>query len=180
MAFAGIFQPFARLRWIRFGLLMRDRKFSRRLSVPQTTALALAVRLRLRVTRSEITIHELGRHCHHDQSKNPAHHTTGSKLAPRRAVLKFNLDAIHRAVMKTDRVSPDDISGCSLSSLTPSAVLARSFVLTFVVRCASCVYASSCSSGYGSGSTADQLRSGALKDVHMLRPSVDATNAPRW
>jgi hypothetical protein len=26
MAFAGIFQPFARLRWIRFGLLMRDRK----------------------------------------------------------------------------------------------------------------------------------------------------------
>src|SRR2546430_3783111 len=27
MAFAGIFQPFARLRWIRFGLLMRDRKF---------------------------------------------------------------------------------------------------------------------------------------------------------
>jgi hypothetical protein len=38
MAFAGIFQPFARLRWIRFGLLMRDRKFSRRFSVPQTTA----------------------------------------------------------------------------------------------------------------------------------------------
>jgi hypothetical protein len=37
MAFAGIFQPFARLRWIRFGLLMRDRKFSRRFSVPQTT-----------------------------------------------------------------------------------------------------------------------------------------------
>jgi hypothetical protein len=40
MAFAGIFQPFARLRWIRFGLLMRDRKFSRRFSVPQTTAFA--------------------------------------------------------------------------------------------------------------------------------------------
>jgi hypothetical protein len=40
MAFAGIFQPFARLRWIRFGLLMRDRKLSRRFSVPQTTALA--------------------------------------------------------------------------------------------------------------------------------------------
>jgi hypothetical protein len=38
MAFAGIFQPFARLRWIRFGLLMRDRKFSRRFSIPQTTA----------------------------------------------------------------------------------------------------------------------------------------------
>src|SRR5437879_1818799 len=37
MAFAGISQPFARLRWIRFGLLMRDRKFSRRFSVPQTT-----------------------------------------------------------------------------------------------------------------------------------------------
>jgi hypothetical protein len=36
MAFAGIFQPFARLRWIRFGLLMRDRKFSGRFSVPQT------------------------------------------------------------------------------------------------------------------------------------------------
>jgi hypothetical protein len=33
MAFAGIFQPFARLRWIRFGLLMRDLKFSRRFSV---------------------------------------------------------------------------------------------------------------------------------------------------
>jgi hypothetical protein len=41
MAFAGIFQPFARLRWIRFGLIMRDRKFSRRFSVPQTTALPL-------------------------------------------------------------------------------------------------------------------------------------------
>jgi hypothetical protein len=27
MAFAGIFQPFERLRWIRFGLLMRDLKF---------------------------------------------------------------------------------------------------------------------------------------------------------
>ena len=38
MAFAGIFQSFARLRWIRFGLLIRDRKFSRRFSVPQTTA----------------------------------------------------------------------------------------------------------------------------------------------
>jgi hypothetical protein len=105
MAFAGIFQPFARLRWIRFGLLMRDRKFSRRFSVPQTTSLRqpeglaasaepdarngrdLAPRPRLRVTRSEIAIHEFGRHRHHDQSKNPAHHTTGSKLAPRRAVL---------------------------------------------------------------------------------------------
>jgi hypothetical protein len=46
MAFAGIFQPFARLRWIRFGLLMRDRKFSRRFSVPQTTALAIRRPLR--------------------------------------------------------------------------------------------------------------------------------------
>jgi hypothetical protein len=46
------------------------------------------------VTRSEIAIHEFRRHRHHDQSKNPAHHTTGSKLAPRQAVLKFNLDAI--------------------------------------------------------------------------------------
>jgi hypothetical protein len=114
MAFAGIFQPSARLRWIRFGLLMRDRKFSRRFSVPQTTSLRqpeelaasaepdarngrnLAPRPRLRLTRSEIAIHEFGRHRHHDQSKNPAHHTTGSKLAFRRAVLKFNLDAIHR------------------------------------------------------------------------------------
>jgi hypothetical protein len=34
MAFSGIFQPFARLRWIRFGLLMRHRKLSRRFSVP--------------------------------------------------------------------------------------------------------------------------------------------------
>jgi len=101
MAFAGIFQPFARLRWIRFGLLMRDRKFSRCFSVPQTTALTLALRPRLRVTRSEIAIHEFGRHRHHDQSKNPAHHTTGSKLAPQRAVLKFNLDAIHGPVMQT-------------------------------------------------------------------------------
>jgi hypothetical protein len=55
----------------------------------------LAARPRLRVTRSEIAIHEFGRHRHHDQSKNPAHHTTGSKLAPRRAVLKFDLDAVH-------------------------------------------------------------------------------------
>jgi hypothetical protein len=46
------------------------------------------------MTRSEIAIHEFGRHRHHDQSKNPAHHTTGSKFAPRRAVLKFDLDAI--------------------------------------------------------------------------------------
>ena len=38
MAFAGIFQPFARLRWTRFGLGMAARKFSRRFSVPQTTA----------------------------------------------------------------------------------------------------------------------------------------------
>jgi hypothetical protein len=44
----------------------------------------LSPRPRLRVTRSEIAIHEFGRHRHHDQSKNPAHHTTGSKLAPRR------------------------------------------------------------------------------------------------
>jgi hypothetical protein len=86
----------------------------------------LAARPRLRVTRSEIAIHEFGRHRHHDQSKNPAHHTTGSKLAPRRAVLKFNLDAIYRSIMQTDGVSPDDIGGCSLSSLTASAVLARS------------------------------------------------------
>jgi hypothetical protein len=47
----------------------------------------LGPRPRLRVTRSEIAIHEFGRHRHHDQSKNPAHHTTGSKLAPRQAVL---------------------------------------------------------------------------------------------
>jgi hypothetical protein len=60
----------------------------------------LAARPRLRVTRSEIAIHEFGRHRHHDQSKNPAHHTTGSKLAPRRAVLKFNLDAVHRSTMQ--------------------------------------------------------------------------------
>jgi hypothetical protein len=39
MAFAGIFQPFERLRWIRFGLLMRDRKCSRRFSVLQTMGL---------------------------------------------------------------------------------------------------------------------------------------------
>ena len=61
----------------------------------------LAARPWLRVTRSEIAIHEFGRHRHHDQSKNPAHHTTGSKLAPRRAVLKFNLDAIYRSTMQT-------------------------------------------------------------------------------
>ena len=86
-------------------------KFSRRLSVPQTTALALvALRPRLRLTRSEIAIHEFGRHRHHDQSKNPSHHTTGSKLAPRRVVLKFNLDTIHRSIMQTDGVSPDDIT----------------------------------------------------------------------
>jgi hypothetical protein len=86
----------------------------------------LAPRPRLRLTRSEIAIHEFGRHRHHDQSKNPAHHTTGSKLAPRQAVLKFNLDAIHHSIMQTDGVSPDDVSGCSLSFLTASAVLARS------------------------------------------------------
>jgi hypothetical protein len=63
--------------------------------------LAARPRLRVRVTRSEIAIHEFGRHRHHDQSKNPAHHTTGSKLAPRRAVLKFNLDAIHHSTMQT-------------------------------------------------------------------------------
>jgi hypothetical protein len=40
MAFAGIFQPFARLRWIRFGLLMRDRKFSRRFPVPANNGLS--------------------------------------------------------------------------------------------------------------------------------------------
>jgi hypothetical protein len=85
----------------------------------------LAARPRLRLTRSEIAIHEFGRHRHHDQSKNPAHHTTGSKLAPRRAVLKFDLDAIHRSIMQTDGVSLDDISRCSLSSLTGLGFLAR-------------------------------------------------------
>ena len=88
--------------------------------------LVRTARPRLRVTRSEIAIYEFGRHRHHDQSKNPAHHTTGSKLAPPRAVLKFNLDAILRSTMQTEGVSPDDIGGCSLSSLTASAVLARS------------------------------------------------------
>ena len=86
----------------------------------------LAPRSRLRLTRSEVAIHEFGRHRHHDQSKNPAHHTVGSKLTRRRAVLKFNLDAIYRSIMQTDGVSPTDISRCSLSSLTASAVLARS------------------------------------------------------
>ncbi len=85
----------------------------------------LAPRPRLRLTRSEIAIHEFGRHRHHDNSKNPAHHTTGSKLAPRQAVLKVNLDAppLDNA---NDGSSPNDISGCSLSFLTGSAVLARS------------------------------------------------------
>jgi hypothetical protein len=45
MAFAGIFQPFARLRWIRFGLSRRAVKFWRRFSVPQTTALAILLLL---------------------------------------------------------------------------------------------------------------------------------------
>src|SRR5690348_5263921 len=45
---------------------------------------------RLRLVRSEVAIHEFGRHRHHDHSKNPAHHTTGSKLACRWVVLKFN------------------------------------------------------------------------------------------
>ena len=85
----------------------------------------LALRPRLRLTRSEIAIHEFACHRHHDQSKNPAHHTIGSKLTPRRAVLKFNLNTIHRPIIETDGVSPDDISRCSLSSLTASAVLAR-------------------------------------------------------
>jgi len=40
MAFAGIFQPFERLRWIRFGLLMRAVNSGAAFSVPQTTALA--------------------------------------------------------------------------------------------------------------------------------------------
>jgi hypothetical protein len=89
-------------------------------------ALALAPRPRLRLTRSEIAIDEFGRHRHHDQSKNPAHHTTGSKLAPREAVLKLNLNAIHRCIMQTDGISQDDFSRCSLFSLTGSAVLAQS------------------------------------------------------
>src|SRR4029079_18709318 len=88
--------------------------------------LDLAARPRLRLTRSEITIHEFGRHRHQDQSKNPAHHITESKLAPRGVVLKFNLDTIGRSIMQTDGASPDDISRCSLSSLIASAVLARS------------------------------------------------------
>jgi hypothetical protein len=54
------------------------------------------------MTRSEVAIHEFGRHRHHDQSKNPAHQTKGSKLAPRRAVLKSNLDGIHYSMMTND------------------------------------------------------------------------------
>src|SRR5262249_45178371 len=107
MVFAGIFQPFERLRWIRFGLLMRDDKFSRSLSVPQTTALVRASRPRLRVTRSEIAIQEFDRQRHHDQPKDPAHHTTGSKLAPRRAVLKSNPRGIDHWTMTNDGASAD-------------------------------------------------------------------------
>jgi hypothetical protein len=62
--------------------------------------LALRPRLRMRGTRSEIAIHEFGGHGHHDQSKNPAHHTTGSKLARERVVAKFNLHAIHCSIMQ--------------------------------------------------------------------------------
>jgi hypothetical protein len=50
----------------------------------------LGPRPRLRIARSEIAIHEFGRHRHHDHSKNPAYHTTGSKLARRWVVLTFN------------------------------------------------------------------------------------------
>jgi len=60
----------------------------------------LAARPLLTGTRSEIAIHEFGRHRHHDQSKNPAHHTTGSKLALQRAVLKFNIDVVGRTVAR--------------------------------------------------------------------------------
>src|SRR5262245_4378812 len=96
MAFARIFQPFERLRWIRFGLLMRDHGCSRSLSAPQTKALVLAARTRLRVTRSEVAVHEFGRHRHYDQSKNPAHHTRGIETRASAGCLKFNLDPIHR------------------------------------------------------------------------------------
>src|SRR5215471_13626371 len=59
---------------------------SRAAFLPQTAALVLAARPRLRMTRSEIAIHEFGHHHHDNQSKNPAHHTTGSKLKAQRAV----------------------------------------------------------------------------------------------
>jgi hypothetical protein len=61
----------------------------------------LAARPRLRVTRSEIAIHEFGRHRHHDQSKNPAHHTTGSETRASAGCADFNLDAIYRSTMQT-------------------------------------------------------------------------------
>jgi hypothetical protein len=75
----------------------------------------LAPRPRLRFTRSEIAIHEFGRHRHHDQSKNPAHHTTGSKLAPRRAVLKFNSSATEssNACIVSARLCCDQTSASS-------------------------------------------------------------------
>jgi hypothetical protein len=39
---------------------------------------------------------------------------------------EVQLDTIHRSIRQTVGVSPDDISRCSLSSLTGSAALARS------------------------------------------------------
>jgi hypothetical protein len=71
-------------------------------SLMRENAAELAPRPRLRLTRSEITIHDFGHHRHYDQSKDPAHHTTGSKLAARRAVLKFNLDA-HLKIQRAHR-----------------------------------------------------------------------------
>jgi hypothetical protein len=41
MAFAGIFQPFARLRWIRFGLLMRAVRDSANVKCLDATPLPL-------------------------------------------------------------------------------------------------------------------------------------------
>src|SRR4029453_3695243 len=49
----------------------------------------LTLRPRLLTTCSEIPIHKFAHDGHSNKSKNPAHHTTRSKLALSRAVVKF-------------------------------------------------------------------------------------------
>jgi hypothetical protein len=56
---------------------LKERRVSRRNSAPDLT-----LRPRLRRTRSEIPIQKFANDRDDDKSKNPAHHTSGSNLAP--------------------------------------------------------------------------------------------------
>ena len=75
-------------------------------------SVGLTLRPRLLTTRSEIPIHKFAHDGHSNKSKNPAHHTTRSKLALSRAVVKFRFAlwfarlSVRNRLARSSRVCP--------------------------------------------------------------------------